>query len=655
LTDIHEQTEPCEREEPVRAREHFLAGVLSSLESVVTVDGDWRITFVNAAAERTAGMTADELLGKDLRELVLARAPQMSLAAAERAMSEKAITDFEVAGAGRELVYACTAYPIADGGLAICVRDISEQERAENVTRASEELYRELVQSVNSAVLRWGRDGVLTFVNEYAVELFGWQPEEIVGGPVTVLVPPPEPGGPDLTGLDKEILAAPEHYVTNVNENVTKDGRRLWMAWTNRALSDEDGEVREVIAIGSDVTELVRAQAALRESEERYRTIVELADEDLMVSSDGTYSYRESVAGDVHRQRRQVRAWFITLAARVPRHRLRALLVAIALELAFLIPMGLVPSSRHVLGVPGSLLTLIVVITAVLAGWRAGIAAAIAGGVIFWGTVAEFGAQSAPITTVISTGIWVTAALISGLLTDALRDQTRKRKSVAVALARAETLRQQEAERAAQEERTRIARDLHDSVTQSLFAATLKAEALAIASGDEAPGITAAAEDVRRLSRGALAQMRTMLLELRGDPVEEVPLEHLLRNLVEAAESRASVRVTLTLGEESVLPPNVHEAVYRVTQEALNNVVRHAKARSAWVQLDEESSNVRLTIGDDGCGFDLGSVDSGHFGLKTMRERVGDSGGQLRVRSVPGEGTVVESEWRCDEAGDLEM
>ena len=249
-----------------------------------------------------------------------------------------------------------------------------------------------------------------------------------------------------------------------------------------------------------------------------------ITDEDLMVSSDGTYSYRESVADDAHEQRRQFRAWLIALAARVRRHRLWALLVAIALELAFLIPMGLMPTSRHVLGMPGSLLTLIVVITAVLTGWQAGLAAAIAGGVIFWGTVADFGAQSAPVTVVISTGIWVAAALISGLLADALRDQTRRRKSAAVALARAETLREHEAERAAQEERTRIARDLHDSVTQSLFAATLKAEALAIASGDEAPDITAAAEDVRRLSRGALAEMRTLLLELRGDPVEDVPL-----------------------------------------------------------------------------------------------------------------------------------
>jgi signal transduction histidine kinase len=381
--------------------------------------------------------------------------------------------------------------------------------------------------------------------------------------------------------------------------------------------------------------------------------IVELADEDLVVSSDGMYSYRESVADDAHRQRRQLRVWLIALAGRVQSHRLWALLFAIAFEFAFLIPMGLLPASRYVLGMPGSLLTLTVVITAVLTGWRAGIAAAIAGGLIFWGTVADFGAQSALVTTVISTSIWVAAALISGLLADALRDQTRKRKSAAVALARVETLRQHEAERAAQGERTRIARDLHDSVTQALFAATLKAEALAVAC-DEMPGITAAAEDVQRLSRGALAQMRTMLLELRGDPVEEVPLQQLLRNLVQAAESRASVKVTLTLDWESALPPSVHEAIYRVTQEALNNVVRHAKAQNARVQFDRGVSHACLRVGDDGCGFDLDSVDPGHFGLKTMRERVGDSGGQLAVRSVLGEGTVVEAQWRCDESGDLE-
>ena len=139
--------------------------------------------------------------------------------------------------------------------------------------------------------------------------------------------------------------------------------------------------------------------------------------------------------------------------------------------------------------------------------------------------------------------------------------------------------------------------------------------------------------------------MRTLLLELRGDPPAEVPIRQLLQNVVEATESRAGVKVTLTLNEGAALPPKVHEAVYRMTQEALNNVVRHAKASDAWVRLDVEHSHARLLVGDDGCGFDPASVDSSHFGLRSMRERADDSAGQLFLKSTAGEGTTVTVEW----------
>ena len=170
-----------------------------------------------------------------------------------------------------------------------------------------------------------------------------------------------------------------------------------------------------------------------------------------------------------------------------------------------------------------------------------------------------------------------------------------------------QALRDSEAERAAHQERARLARDLHDSVTQALFAAALKAEALT--EGGDPAQLESIADEVRRLNRGALAQMRTLLLELRGDSPAEVPIRQLLQNVVEATESRAGVKVTLTLKEGSALPPKVHEAVYRITQEALNNVVRHAKASDAWVRLDVDPSHARLLVGDDGCGFDPASVD----------------------------------------------
>lgn len=341
------------------------------------------------------------------------------------------------------------------------------------------------------------------------------------------------------------------------------------------------------------------------------------------------------------------RAWLVTLAAGARQHRLWVLVAAIAAELAFLVPMGLSPASRHVLGMPGSLLALTVVVTAVAAGWRAGLAAALAGGVIFWGTVADFGARSTPLTTLISTAIWASAALIAGILADALRDQMRRSNSAAVALARAEALREREAERAAREERARIARDLHDSVTQCLFAATLRAEALTIAAGDQAPALTTAAEDVRRLDRGALAQMRLLLLELRAEPLEELPLEQLLTQLVEATRGQVSTDVRLEVHGAAHLPGAVHEALFRITQAALNNVAQHAKASTAWVVLEPADSEVRLEVGDDGVGFDLAAARPAGLGLRSMRERAEEAGADLRLASEEGHGTRVRVTWRA--------
>ena len=209
-----------------------------------------------------------------------------------------------------------------------------------------------------------------------------------------------------------------------------------------------------------------------------------------------------------------------------------------------------------------------------------------------------------------------------------------------------ELLRAEGAKRA-EEERLRLAHDLHDSVTQSLFAATLKAEALAEAT-DLAQAHLLAAE-VRRLDRGALAQMRTMLLELRGDPVEAVSMPRLLTNLVEAAEGSASVKVRLSIDGECTLPPEVHQAAYRITQEALNNVIRHANAHNARVELKVGPSQARLRIEDDGRGFDTACVDGSHFGLKSMKGRTDQSGGRFTVRSAEGGGTVITVEWRFGE------
>ncbi len=209
-----------------------------------------------------------------------------------------------------------------------------------------------------------------------------------------------------------------------------------------------------------------------------------------------------------------------------------------------------------------------------------------------------------------------------------------------------QALRESEAKRAAQQERARLARDLHDSVTQALFAATLKAEALTLAEDSIANGTSGAAEELRRLNRGALAEMRGLLLELRGEPLEEVPIGQLLRHLVEAAEGRAGVEVRLSISGDVQSIPELHMPIYRITQEALSNVTRHARASKAWVDLTVEPDGVHLVVGDDGRGFDPTVVDPSHIGLRSMRERAEEAGARLEVVTEPGGGTVIAVDWR---------
>ena len=209
----------------------------------------------------------------------------------------------------------------------------------------------------------------------------------------------------------------------------------------------------------------------------------------------------------------------------------------------------------------------------------------------------------------------------------------------------ARVLRDGELTAAAQDERSHLARDLHDSVTQALFAASLKAEALT-ATGNLSAETEAAVDEVRRLTSGALAEMRTMLLELRGEALDKIPIRQLLRNVVEATESRTQTQVELSIVGDAPLPGELHVALYRIAQEALNNVARHARAEHAWVDLCTTARSVGLVVRDDGRGFSPEPFGPAHLGLRSMRERAAEAGAELRIDSAPDRGTKVVVEWR---------
>jgi signal transduction histidine kinase len=205
------------------------------------------------------------------------------------------------------------------------------------------------------------------------------------------------------------------------------------------------------------------------------------------------------------------------------------------------------------------------------------------------------------------------------------------------------------------QERNRLARELHDAVTQTLFSASLIAEALpALWERDQEMGRERLAM-LRQMSRGALAEMRTLLLELRPAAVVETGLEELLRQLGEAVTVREGVPVTVEVEGRCELPTDLHVALYRIAQEALNNVVKHAKASQVAVSLrctprvPGPGMKVELGIRDDGQGFDPDHVPPEHMGLSIMRERAEAVGAQLGIVSQIGQGTRLTVVWPRDE------
>jgi PAS domain S-box-containing protein len=207
-----------------------------------------------------------------------------------------------------------------------------------------------------------------------------------------------------------------------------------------------------------------------------------------------------------------------------------------------------------------------------------------------------------------------------------------------------EQLREKSAQDAVTAERVRLARDLHDAVTQTLFSTALIADVLPdIWEMDSAEG-KRRLEEVRQLTRGALAEMRTLLVELRPNALVEVPLPTLLRQLTEAMAGRARMQIQCHVEGECKLPAEVQLSFYRIAQEALNNVVKHGQAREAVVTLRLHDP-ARLTVADSGVGFDPSTVTADHLGLKIMRERAEAVDARLNLYSEPGEGTQVSIIW----------
>ncbi len=243
--------------------------------SRLDADGKFSFTWVAGAFETITGYTLEEYVAHGgwraavhPDDLIIYDGDIEKLRANQPAVSDmRTLTK-----SGKTVWVRVYAHPVLDPAhkeltsIYGAVQDISDRKQSEERLAESERKYRELVEHANSIILRWKRDGRITYLNEFGQRFFGYSAEEIVGRHVMgTIVPATESDGRDLHRLMDQILADPAAFEQNINENMRRNGERVWIAWTNRIVRDPQGQIAEILSIGADITERKRAEDAIRE------------------------------------------------------------------------------------------------------------------------------------------------------------------------------------------------------------------------------------------------------------------------------------------------------------------------------------------------------------------------------------------------------
>jgi signal transduction histidine kinase len=197
---------------------------------------------------------------------------------------------------------------------------------------------------------------------------------------------------------------------------------------------------------------------------------------------------------------------------------------------------------------------------------------------------------------------------------------------------------------AQEEERRRLARELHDSVSQALYGISLGAHTARMQLDRDPKQVAESLDYVLELSEAALIEMRALIFELRPESLETEGLVTALTKQAAAMQARQNIVVQADLGAEPDLPLEVKQDLYRIVQEALHNTVKHARASQVKLRLNQANGAVTVEVCDNGKGFDTSTSFPGHLGLHSMQERVKSLGGELKIESAPGEGTCIRAQ-----------
>lgn len=581
------------------ARYRYL--VQNSPDLVWSIDENARFTFVSdTTSRRLTGWRADELLGRHFGALVHESSHEVAEIDWTAGLDGAGEDGRELRGRvnllhrdGHPIPAEFIAFATRDetgrfAGANGSVRDMSEQTRLEEELRESEARFRFLIQNSPDIIFSIDPDGRFTYVSDTVRRSLGIQPEALIGTHFVDLI---EYGPDEVPGERFQMLAAnPDRELTNRIQLRTASGTRLPFEVSSVGVR-RDGRFAGIQGAARDITERERLERELRESEERYRFLVENAP-DVVFSTDetGAFTYLsetiERMTGDGPARLVGQHFSVIVDEASLPlaAERWAALVAEPTREQV--VKLELKHRDGH--RVPVEVSSIGTVVDGVFRG-------------------------------------------IHGSTRDISERERLERD-----------LRRQAGELASSQERAHLARELHDSVTQALFSMALVTRSTELLVDRDPASAKERLGALRDLQREALAEMRALIFELRPGNIENDGLLPALRTHTAALQGRIGLPIVVTSEVTDRLPLEIEEVLYRIAQEALHNVVKHAAARQAEVAVQRRGRSVVLRIHDDGKGFDAAAVPDGHLGLAGMRARADKIGATFAVTSRAGDGTTID-------------
>jgi PAS domain S-box-containing protein len=456
--------------------------------------------------------------------------------------------------------------------------------------RESERRYRHIIQDSPDLIWSIDAEAKLSFLSDTCERLTGWKPEELLGRHFGAIV---HESSRDVAEIDwSRGMTQPQQELRGRLNLLHRDGHPIPAEFTATSTLDAEGRFTGATGSVRDMTERDRLERELRNSEERYRFLVQNSPDVIFsTDADGRFTYLSETIQQLtgHRPEAVVGQPFTSLVDETSLARATERFQALAND----------PGTPQIVQL----------------------------------ALRRIDGRTVP-TEVSSIGQVDDQGRFTGI-TGSTRDLTER-----VRLER--DLRRQAGELAAGEERAHLARELHDSVTQALFSMTLLTRTIEMLLDRDAGQAKEQLGALRELQREALAEMRALIFELRPGNLEQDGLYKALRTHTAALQGRIGLPIVVDAQFEDRLPIEAEEVLYRIAQEALHNVVKHAGAREVRIELAREGGDVRLRIQDDGKGFDPATVPDGHLGLAGMRARADRLGARLDVTSRPGSGTTID-------------